>query len=156
MNNYRQTFLIAIIFQIPMLPYCFWVKETLYYLQDSLDFRETLKNLVYIHNYNGMNNIAELKQLMLINLDPKQILACTKKISFKKRGQSLIKNLFSSIDLTFFKNLLMIFFMSTHLEGLEQFLPITLQYLGIKDINLNGTLIAVSEFIACLVIIQFC
>lgn len=73
-----------------------------------------------------MENTAEIKKLMLINVEPSIIIKNTKKITFKKRSKSLIMNIIYSLDMIFFKNLFLISFVAVHLEGLEQYLPITL------------------------------
>lgn len=84
-----------------------------------MNFRETLKNLIYIHDFNGMDNTTEIKKLLLINVDPNEILKITKKISFKKKSYSLYKNIINSLDKVFFYNLFLISFVASHLESLE-------------------------------------
>lgn len=155
LNDYRYSFLLSIVFQLFMLPYCFWVKETLYYLQDSLDFRQTLQNLIYIHDFNGMDNTALIKKLLLINIDPKVILQNTRKITFKQRSSSLIMNFLRSVDKNFFFSLFKILLLSSHFECLEQFLPLNIQFLTNYNMNVNGVVIALQELLGCYLVINY-
>lgn len=155
MLDYRDTFLISLFFQCFILPFCLWVRETLYFTQESSNYRETLKILLFIHDYNQQDNLAQIQKLMLINVSPYKIVSSTRQIIFRKKDHNFIRNILNSLDMTFFKNLFMISFLSIHLEGIEQFIPITLQHLGIDDVNMNGMMVAVSEMAACVVTIAW-
>ena len=119
LQDYRSIYLITILFQILVLPYCFWVRETLYFLQDSMDFRETLRNLIYIHDMNGVSNLLEIKKMFLISLEPEILLRKTKTITFRKKTTNMMRGMVSVIDTSFIYYLILVVFLSAHLEGLE-------------------------------------
>lgn len=89
-------------------------------------------------------------------MEPVEILNKTKSITFRKKTKSLFSNLFKTLDGYFFRTLFFVIILCCHLEGLEQYIPVILQFLGIDDVNLNGTLVAFAEFIGCMITIFFC
>jgi hypothetical protein len=91
-----------------------------------MDFRETLKNLIYLHKFNRQDNMLQIKKILLINLEPEIILKHTQKISFRKKNTNFLKTAINSIDALFIKNFILLSFLCIHMEGLELYLPITL------------------------------
>ena len=81
--------------------------------------RKTIHNVLYIHNFNKVNNLLELKKLFLIPMDPDLLVKTTKEISYKRQGFNVITSMIRNIDLFFLKTLILVIFLSTHLEGLE-------------------------------------
>ena len=91
-----------------------------------MDFRETLKNLIYLHKFNRQDNMLQIKKILLINLEPEIILKHTQKISFRKKNTNFLKKAINSIDALFIKNFILLSFLCIHMEGLELYLPINL------------------------------
>lgn len=52
-------------------------------------------------------------------MDPDLLVKTTKEISYKRQGFNVITSMIRNIDLFFLKTLILVIFLSTHLEGLE-------------------------------------
>lgn len=102
-----------------MLPFCFWMKETIYFLQNALNYKETLKVLKYIHDFNGQNNIIDLKERLLLTIDPMLALKRLKHFSFKERNKNLWKNMKHVLDKNFWINFIFALILVSKSEGME-------------------------------------